>query len=54
VNQGSSALHVDTADMGSELIMSLIAHTRGELYQYPRDVLDIKGRLMECKSFCPT
>jgi hypothetical protein len=53
VNQGSSALHVDTADMGSELIMSLGAHTGGELYQYPRDVLDIKGRLVECKGLLP-
>jgi hypothetical protein len=39
--------------MGSELIMSLGAHTGGELYQYPRDVLDIKGRLVECKGLLP-
>jgi hypothetical protein len=53
VNQGSSALHVDTADQGSELIMSLGDHTGGELYQYPREVLDIKGRLVECKGLLP-
>jgi hypothetical protein len=53
VNRGSSALHVDTYDQGKQLIMSLGDHVGGCLYQYPRQLLDIRGHLEECCGLLP-
>ena len=53
LNSGSSALHVDTMNQGKSMIMSLGEHTGGQLYMYPRTVLDIKNHLQEIDGLLP-
>lgn len=53
VNQGSSALHVDTGNSGPSLIVSLGDHDGGDLWQYPDQQICIKNALQPCEGRLP-
>ena len=53
VNEGGSALHVDSMNCGRSLIIALGDHVGGDLWQYPGKVLEIRDRLMECNGCLP-
>jgi hypothetical protein len=53
VNEGGSALHVDSLNSGKSLIVGLGDYTGGDLWQYPDDVLDIYKKLKSCDGRLP-
>jgi hypothetical protein len=53
VNEGGSALHIDSKNVGPSYIMSVGHHTGGNLWQYPGKELRIKNRLVMCDGLLP-
>ena len=53
VNQGGSALHVDTMNHGPSLIVALGEHVGGDLWQFPDTRLTIRNRIQVCDGRLP-
>jgi len=53
VNEGGSALHIDRANIGPSMIVSLGDHVGGELWQYPDTIIKVHNRLRPCDGLVP-